>query len=170
MEDPKHGSYSRSYRNKVLCLRFPEQSALRWQASDCILLSGAMYVLTSHRHNLFADYSGAIAQIWKGTMKMDGAIECSLPRQQTAAVDSVNISMFHCFLRDDASHKELEILCFQWQSWGIDAGVQAQLVSFSSMYNGRLTGTASNKLSVRSHRTSGECVFNETKKTSPGCC
>ena len=50
--------------NKVLCLRFPEQSALRWQASDCILLSGAMYVLTSHRHNLFADYSGAIAQIW----------------------------------------------------------------------------------------------------------
>ena len=118
-----------------------------------------MYVLTSHRHNLFADYSGAIAQIWKGTMKMDGAIECSLPQQQTAAVDSVNISMFHCFLRDDAS-----------QSWGIDAGVQAQLVSFSSVYNGRVTGTASNKLSVRSHRTSGECVFNETKKTSPGCC
>ena len=129
-----------------------------------------MYVLTSHRHNLFADYSGAIAQIWKGTMKMDGAIECSLPRQQTAAVDSVNISMFNWFLRDDASHKELEILCFQWQSWGIDAGVQAQLVSFSSVYNGRVTGNASNKLSVRSHRTSGECVFNETKKTSPGCC
>lgn len=44
---------------------------------------------------------------------MDGAIECSLPQQQTAAVDNVNIKMFHCFLRDDAGHKELEILCFQ---------------------------------------------------------
>ena len=41
------------------------------------------------------------------------------------------------WIKDDQAHKDLTNLLRKWQAWGIDQHVQVQLVSFTSVYNGK---------------------------------
>jgi len=46
------------------------------------------------------------------------------------------------FLSDDAAHKQLERLVQKWMEWGVDTGVQVQLISLTSVYNGKAVAAA----------------------------
>lgn len=45
-------------------------------------------------------------------------------------------------LSDDAAHKQLERLVQKWLEWGVDVGVQIQLISLASVYNGKAVSAA----------------------------
>ena len=65
--------------------------------------------------------------------------------------DQANTSMHmhNWWLQDDSAHTDLEKLVTIWQRWGVDAGVQAQLVSLINVFNGKDVLSALSKCKCR---------------------
>ena len=56
---------------------------------------------------------------------------------KTSEESTTSMHMHNWWIRDDAAHKDLERLVIIWNTWKLDVGLQVQLISFISVFNGR---------------------------------